>query len=253
MVFDSVAYGNSTFVVVGIDTILQSDPLFTNDLTPPVYVSGYPKAGTVNASSAEIKVKADENGNAYFVSLPLGAAAPSSEQVKAGQNAAGTSVAANMKGSMAITASVESSFSATGLTGNTDYDVYVVAEDSVHNLQTLPGKITVKTATAVIIPILPGFDVWDTKTANDKQKTWTVKFNLPVDTSSLSSNIYITDANNVKISTNISTSADLKSIDITPVAKYTKAVEYRLYITKDIFSSNSKKLNNAIAMPFIVQ
>ena len=52
---------------------------------------------------------------------------------------------ANLKGSVALTAGTEAGLTVTGLTGNIDYDIYLVAEDSVPNLQASPVKVTVRT------------------------------------------------------------------------------------------------------------
>ena len=131
--------------------------------------------------------------------------------------------------------------------------------DSTGKGQTGAGQEAEKMIGAAIVnmvknvadPILPG--VWDTKTTNDPLKTWTVKFNMPIIESNLNENIYVTDDNNNIISTNISMLVDGKSIAITPVDKYRTGVEYRLYITKNICSSNGINLKNAVVMPFLVQ
>jgi hypothetical protein len=79
------------------------------------------------------------------VVVPNGAAAPSSAQVKAGQNAAGNPVAAGFSGNVAITANTQVSFSASNLTSGTAYDVYIVAQDAVPNLQAAPVKLDITT------------------------------------------------------------------------------------------------------------
>jgi len=115
-------------------------------ITLPLWTSTYPKAGTIDKTNIEILVKTDEDGAAYFVALPYGATAPTSTQVKAGQDASGTPVAANLKGTVALTANTEASFWATSLTAQTYYDFYVVAEEnSGPNLQPAPVKVRVMT------------------------------------------------------------------------------------------------------------
>ncbi|WP_127579489.1 Ig-like domain-containing protein [Paenibacillus koleovorans] len=114
--------------------------------TAPAWVSGYPDAGTATGTTAPVKVKTDINGTAYFVTLPSGAAAPSSAQVKAGQNAAGSTVASSLRGSTSLTANTEATLTATTLTPNTTYDIYVVAESTASDLQSSPVKVTVTTA-----------------------------------------------------------------------------------------------------------
>jgi autotransporter-associated beta strand protein len=115
------------------------------DTTPPVWIANYPKVGSVTSTSFNALAETDENGNAYFVVIADGATAPTSAQVKLGQDS--TSGAALKSGSMALTANVESSSTVTGLTSSTNYDVYFVADD-VPNLQLTPFKVDVLTLSA---------------------------------------------------------------------------------------------------------
>ena len=115
------------------------------DTTPPVWIATYPKVGSVTSTSFNALAETDENGNAYFVVIADGATAPTSAQVKLGQDS--TSGAALKSGSMALTANVESSSTVTGLTSSTNYDVYFVADD-VPNLQVTPFKVDVLTLSA---------------------------------------------------------------------------------------------------------
>ncbi len=85
-----------------------------------------------------------ESATAYFVCLPNGAAAPSSAQIKAGTDKDDNAVAASQKGSTAISPSSAGTLTATGLTSNTQYDVYMVIEDTASNIKTL-SKIDVQT------------------------------------------------------------------------------------------------------------
>lgn len=115
-------------------------------ITLPLWAGTYPKAGTLDKTSIEILVQTDEDGAAYFVALPYEAPAPTSAQVKAGLDASGTPVAANLKGTVALAANTEASFSATSLNAQTFYDFYVVAEEnSGPNLQQAPVKVRVMT------------------------------------------------------------------------------------------------------------
>jgi hypothetical protein len=112
---------------------------------PPTFIQGYPKTGTFSSSGAEIIVKINENGYAYFVCLPAEASVPSSAQVKAGKDAEGRTLDQNLKGSIQLTAGLENSIVVSGLISNTDYDIYIVAADTGQNLQAAPVKIRVKT------------------------------------------------------------------------------------------------------------
>ncbi|MFH0974709.1 MAG: hypothetical protein V1874_02880 [Spirochaetota bacterium] len=113
------------------------------DTTAPANTAGYPAADTATATGFTVKAMINENGTAYYEVLANGAGAPSSAQVKAGVDASGS--AALKSGSIALTAGTEGSSAVTGLSGNTDYDVFVVAEDSVQNIQASPVKVDIKT------------------------------------------------------------------------------------------------------------
>lgn len=111
--------------------------------TPPVWAATYPKAGTVAGTTAEILAETDQDGTAYYVTLADGASAPSSAEVKAGTGASGA--AAVDSGSVALTADTEASVISTGLTSETAYDIYVVAENGSSDLQASPSLINVTT------------------------------------------------------------------------------------------------------------
>ena len=111
--------------------------------TPPVWASTYPKAGTVAGTTAEILAQTDQDGTAYYVTLADGATAPSSAEVKAGTGASGATAVDS--GSVALTADTEASVISTGLTSETAYDIYVVAENGPADLQASPSLINVTT------------------------------------------------------------------------------------------------------------
>ena len=123
---------------------------------PVTYTSGWPKAENANSSGFTAKTKTNVAGTTYFVVLPNGAAAPSSTQVKNGQNQVGTSVASNEKGTIASTTGGTEYVSAvSGLSGNTTYDVYFVSEDaSGSNLQSSPTLISISTTAAATAPLI---------------------------------------------------------------------------------------------------
>jgi hypothetical protein len=125
----------------------------TQDNTPPVWAGSYPKAGTIGGTTAQFLVETNENGKAYFVVVPHGAGAPTSVQVRAGQNSASVSVAAGFSGNVAFASNTEANFSASGLTPSTSYDVYLVAEDLVPNLQAAPVMINFSTIGDVTPPV----------------------------------------------------------------------------------------------------
>lgn len=141
--------------ILGIDDVSVSFTTGTPpaDTTPPVFASGSPSTSGVTTSGFTLSSTINEVGTTYYVVLPSGAAAPTAAQVKAGQNASGTAVAANLRGSIInATANTAATAAVSGLSGSTAYDVYVVAEDGVPNLQTTPVKVTVTTLTPDTTP-----------------------------------------------------------------------------------------------------
>ncbi len=117
------------------------------DVTPPTFTATYPNVSSVSATSFTVRTNLDEAGKTYFVVLPAGATAPSSAQVKTGQNGSGVTVALNLAGTINVTsAATEFTSAVSGLSPSTGYDVYIVAEDNVPNLQISPTKISVVTS-----------------------------------------------------------------------------------------------------------
>lgn len=114
---------------------------------PPVWTSGYPKADAATTNGFTVRVNTNLTGNSYYVVLPSGATQPSSAQVKAGQDAAGTTATIKASGTIVYgTAGAESSSVVTGLNPNTTYDVYFVAQDGVPTLQLTSTLVSVTTS-----------------------------------------------------------------------------------------------------------
>lgn len=118
----------------------------STDTTAPTFATDYPKADNITATGFDLKIQTNEDGKAYFVVLNAGATAPSADQVKAGQDSSGQAVGDNLKGTVNLTANTEATQAVAGLNAETEYDVYVVAEDNVPNLIAAPVKVDVKTA-----------------------------------------------------------------------------------------------------------
>jgi hypothetical protein len=116
------------------------------DTTPPSFTAAFPAIGSIAVTSFSVLNSLSEAGTAYYVVLPDGAAAPTAAQVKNAQTATNTSVSASFSGNIPVTApNTTQTSQVTGLTAATEYDVYVVAEDLVPNLQTAPLKLDVRT------------------------------------------------------------------------------------------------------------
>lgn len=136
-----------------------------SDLVPPAFVATYPKASNIMAYSFTLASNINEVGKTYFVVLPDAATAPTSAQVKAGQDATGTAVGATFKGTINnTTANTEFTATVSGLAGATAYDVFVVAEDAVPNVQTTVIKVDVLTQTPDLTA--PTFTATYPKTSN---------------------------------------------------------------------------------------
>jgi hypothetical protein len=122
----------------------QSAPV---DTTPPVFSAG-PTAENATSSGHDIQATLDEAGTIYAVRLPDLAAAPSSAQVKAGQDSTG-SPAPEAK-SVAAAAGVPASMNFNIGSPDTAYDYYVVAEDdeTTPNLQASPTLVEATTSAA---------------------------------------------------------------------------------------------------------
>ena len=118
------------------------------DKTAPAFAPTYPKAANLQTTQFDLLVQTNENGKAYYIVLTNDAAAPTAAEVKAGSGA--TVLKA---GQLSLTKDTEASVTLTGLTAGTAYDVYVVAEDDVPNLQAAPAKIDVTTVSSV--PTVP--------------------------------------------------------------------------------------------------
>jgi len=156
-IFDLASATEYDVYVVAEDLIpnLQAAPVkldvLTNtagDVTPPAFTNTFPIINTISATSFTVRTNLDELGKTYFVVLPAGAIAPSSAQVKAGQDGSGAPVSGNFSGTINVTSvSTEFNSQVSGLSPSTGYDVYIVAEDNVPNLQANPTKISATTGT----------------------------------------------------------------------------------------------------------
>lgn len=118
----------------------------------PDWVTGWPKAGTVSTTGFTVRAKINEAGRAYYVVLPDGAAKPSGANVKAGVASDGVTSAIKA-GSINLAANTEGSTVLSGLTSNTTYNVYFLAQDSAStpNVQT-DSSSSVAVKTAVVVP-----------------------------------------------------------------------------------------------------
>ncbi len=115
----------------------------TVDLTAPVFSNGYPRVDKFTDKSIDIKVKTNEAGSVYYVIarktdvFPVPAVAggeiPSLDsdeaknQVVAGSNG-------YKSGKATVKQNTETTFTISGLSAETPYDLYIVAVDSFNNI-----------------------------------------------------------------------------------------------------------------------
>ena len=116
----------------------------TADTTAPVFENSTPIASSIFSSGFTLETDIDEAGKIYYVVVADGAIAPTSNDVKSGTGECGS--ASVTSGNATVNSDgFTNNFSVTGLTINTAYDVYVIAEDNANNLQTNPIKLDVTT------------------------------------------------------------------------------------------------------------
>lgn len=138
------------------------DSLSAADTTPPVFENSKPEIASITQSGFTLETDIDEAGTIYYVVVPNNATAPNATNVKAGTGNGGSGqiTAGN---AVVNSGDFTNDFNITGLTANTTYDVYVVAEDDegTPNLQATPVKVTITSSQNInnykvtTIPFLP--------------------------------------------------------------------------------------------------
>ena len=122
-----------------------------NDVYAPVNADNFPLIDNESSSGFTLHAEIDEAGTVYYVILSSGAAAPTSAQVKAGQDANGNSLQASYYGAISVSSAYQDfTETVSGLSSNTSYDVYFVAEDneSPANIQDNPVKVSASTSSS---------------------------------------------------------------------------------------------------------
>ncbi|TDF95427.1 putative Ig domain-containing protein [Paenibacillus piri] len=115
-----------------------------SDTTPPKFWPTYPKWAAESETTVQVLSKADEQGRLYAIAVLPNEPSPTADQVKAGKNSSGGNAISFSQSPFA--ANDEIVLQLIGLTAGTDYDLYVVAEDSSGNIQSSPTKGSVKTS-----------------------------------------------------------------------------------------------------------
>ena len=93
---------------------------------------------------------------------------------------------------------------------------------------------------------------WNAKTTNDVNKVWKLRFNVQIDSKSLSKdNVYVTDGKNIHPTT-LSTSSNGYVVEVKPTILYKKGIRYQLIMNKTLKSVKGFNLKTSIEFPFQV-
>ena len=113
------------------------------DANTPSFENSTPSSSSIGETGFTLSVDITESGAVHYVVVADGATAPTSNEVKAGTASGGGSAVTS--GTQALSSGgFSNDISVTGLTVNTNYDVYVVAEDDAGNISST-SKIDVLT------------------------------------------------------------------------------------------------------------
>ncbi|MCK4661306.1 MAG: endonuclease [Bacteroidales bacterium] len=121
-------------------TKLDVTTTFT-DITPPEFIEDYPKTQNIGGTSFDIAAQLDEPGLVFYLVLSDGATEPSVDDLKNGD----TIIVSN--------AQVEYFSYINELTPETNYDIYLIAQDNedTPNIQTEKTKLEVSTSVEDLI------------------------------------------------------------------------------------------------------
>ena len=183
------------------------------DTTAPIFTTGYPSSANITESQFDLAVSLNEDGTFYYVILPDGATAPTAAQVKAGQDNAGNSIALSgnqvvSSGGSTVTKTIS------GLNYSTNYDVFVIADDTPGNLQSSPTKLDVATTNTTLPTISPSVSVVTFNTFTDKSKL-SAPVTYSLNTLNLTDKVSISVTGNFLISLDNSTYSASLSVDNT--------------------------------------
>lgn len=98
---------------------------------------------------------------------------------------------------------------------------------------------------------------WESKYTDNTRKVWKITFNdslsSSIDNNNIKDYIYLQDYNNNRINVNITILSDRKTVEVSyPYYGYEKNKNYSIVILPGLKSSQGKKLNQKVTVPFIV-
>ncbi|HBC93168.1 MAG TPA: hypothetical protein DCZ10_09810, partial [Pelotomaculum sp.] len=145
----------------------------STNITPPSFYSTYPKLSNGTSTSVYLLVRINENGKAYFVVLDSGSAAPTAQQVRAGQDSKGNAV---LSGSIALSGDDKGTVIINELEKSKTYDIYVVAEDTMYNLQSSPVKVKLDRVAPVFVSAETNIDGTEVRVTFSKEMDSSSKY-----------------------------------------------------------------------------
>lgn len=142
----TVSMSNLAGTSLGVDVSDQATVTIIgdDDGTAPVFENSTPSARDIGGTDFTLDIDFDEAATAYYVVLADGATAPTSAEVKAGTGSGGAAAVTSDSFDF-FTGSYSNDLGVSGLSSETDYDVYVVGEDIAGNLMTNPTLVEITT------------------------------------------------------------------------------------------------------------
>jgi len=147
-------FSSSGKIDIAVADSTRGGVMLLKNSTAPALQYGYPQVHAVTSTTAEVLVKSGITGSAYAVCLPSGSSAPTPTQVKAGQNADGSAVAGNFKGSVILTAGVAGKIPLSSLTPGAEYVIYVIFDDFQSTLPPVPDMLALSQPTTIVHQVL---------------------------------------------------------------------------------------------------
>ena len=179
--------GGGTYqIITNVDTINHTMTAFTvqtlippPDSDPPGFDTA-PTATSITGTGFTLNTDIDEEGEIAYVVLPDGAAAPTSAEVISGTGSGGGSPITSGD-AVVNSGDFSHAFSVSGLSSETAYDVYVVAQDdeSPPNVQASPTLLEVMTSD-ITPPSVNSITVSGSPAANAASVTFVVAFDESV-------------------------------------------------------------------------
>jgi len=246
--------------IVYVDGLGNASPpsymnlITSEDVGPPEFVQPYPVVVDIGENGASVEVKTTEPGRFFYIVVPDHHATPLAVAVR---DAAGTNILAFGAGNLADPSTVGSSTFA-GLKPDTPYDLYVVAQDSVSNLQLTARLVEFRTLPDTTAPtITAGYpliaDVKDrsigVNVRSDEDATWHIVVlpaSAPLPTSAqVKAGTGAGNAQPVSYATGTATAFTIVSV---PARGLTPATDYIVYVVAADANGNVQAVPAALPL-----